>query len=122
MTEEAPQEKYREIIRKLPPASIMEQLAEELVELTHAVQKQARIVRGENPTPADLVDVIKEVNEELCDVFVCLDILDLTPDPNLALAKMDRWARRVNSAYPDHVDPLYGEVIDGDLDFSGDDE
>ena len=82
----------------LPPAAIFEQLAEECIELAKCAQKQARLMRQENPTDADLVELVKETDEEVCDVLVCLDVLGLNPNNNLMQAKIARWTGRVQMA------------------------
>lgn len=80
----------------LPPAAVFEQLAEECVELAHCAQKQARLMRGENPTDADMVELVKEMDEEVADVLVCFDVAGLNANPNLMQAKMVRWTSRID--------------------------
>lgn len=87
-----------QIRNTLSPAAIFEQLAEECVELAKCAQKQARFMRQENPTDADQVDLVKETDEEVCDVLVCLEVLGLNPNNNLMQAKLGRWAGRIQMA------------------------
>lgn len=75
--------------------SVLEQFAEECVELAHCAQKQARLLRGENPTTADMVTLVKDMDEELADVFVCIDVLGLSPNRALMDAKLQRWNKRI---------------------------
>lgn len=82
----------------LPPAAMFEQLAEECVELAKCALKQARIMRNENPTPLDLVDVVKATDEEVTDVFVCFEVMGLRPNEQLMGAKIARWGSRVSAS------------------------
>ena len=101
-----------DIIRDgLPPAAIFEQLAEECVELAQCALKQARIIRGENPTPAELVDVVKDTEEEVADVLNCFNVLGLHASEQLMGAKLSRWVGRIqqyesmNSQRPKPIGP-----------------
>ena len=44
------------MIEKIGEPAMLEQLAEEAAELSHAALKLARIIRGENPTPVTEVE------------------------------------------------------------------
>ena len=81
--------------RELSAAAMFEQLAEECVELAHCAQKQARLIRGENPTTYEMVDLVKDTDEEVADVLVCFELIGLQPNQALMTAKMDRWANRI---------------------------
>ena len=63
------------IWEKIGIPAMLEQTAEEAVELAHACQKLARIERGENPTPAKKIETMDAVEEEAADMFICIDEL-----------------------------------------------
>ena len=81
--------------------ALLEQTAEECMELAHACLKLARILRKENPTPCYGMDVVKNVNEEAADILVCLDALyeasiisdDAVED--IKNIKKERWKSRI---------------------------
>ena len=75
--------------------AMYEQLAEECTELSHACQKLARILRGENPTPAHPEVVAKNINEELVDVILVASELGLNVDNELMAKKRNRWRERL---------------------------
>ena len=83
------------IRNSISPAGLFEQLAEECLELAHCAQKQARVMRGENPTDADLVELVKDTDEEVADVLLCLDVLGLSANSSLMQVKLMRWTSRV---------------------------
>lgn len=80
---------------QVPLAVLYEQLAEECVELSHACLKKARILRGENPTPAKNGEVDKSVLEELTDLKVVINILGLSGNRSLYWQKIRRWSERL---------------------------
>ena len=57
---------------------MLEQFAEECTELAQAALKQARILRGENPTPVTEVEAHNNVIGEFTDVIQCAMELNLT--------------------------------------------
>ena len=63
------------ITEKIGLPAMLEQTAEECTELAHACLKLARIVRGENPTPAKKIEMLDAVEEEVADVMICVDEL-----------------------------------------------
>lgn len=79
----------------LSDAALYEQLAEECVELAHACQKKARKLRGENPTPMEMVDIDDNVVEEYTDVQLVAGLLDVHIDLPLYWDKYDRWCKRL---------------------------
>lgn len=91
--EKTPDEKIREAVGD--PA-LYENLAEEAVELAHKALKAARIIRGENPTPARIKAVLGQIREELSDVTVVADVLEVYPDPEYMIQKYERWLNRLN--------------------------
>jgi NTP pyrophosphatase (non-canonical NTP hydrolase) len=56
------------------PAAL-EQCAEECSELAQACLKLARKLRGENPTPKDESVLYASLEEEIADVYLCLEII-----------------------------------------------
>lgn len=77
--------------------ALYENLAEEAVELAHKALKAARIIRGENPTPAQLEAVLGQIRAELSDVTVVADVLEIYPDPEYMIQKYERWINRLNN-------------------------
>jgi len=79
-----------------------EALAEEAGELEHAAQKVQRILNGENPTPVPLWQALRDVREEVGDVWCCLAALeldDLEAITTDAAPKMQRWEDRLREAF-----------------------
>ena len=56
------------------PAAL-EQCAEECSELAQACLKLARKLRGENPTPKDESALYAALEEEIADVYLCLEVV-----------------------------------------------
>lgn len=118
-----------EIIRQSVPApALYESAAEEATEVAKSLLKMARIQRGENPTPVDMVDAVKEMKEEITDFLLCLDVLSIAPDNILASAKLSRWVNRLIDAgiYPRQgmdvredpvmqIPPIDAEETDGEI-------
>lgn len=86
------------IINAVPVAARLEQLAEEAAELGHAALKMARIIRGENPTPADFIDSLRRLREEYTDVAVAGSAAKLKIDRDVYDSKLARWAVRIEEA------------------------
>ncbi len=86
---------YAYIRDTLPEAALYEQLAEECCELAPACQKQARLLRGENPTPLTQKDVDGMIEEEYTDVMLLCNMLGLAIDHDIYYNKIDRWAERL---------------------------
>ena len=70
-------EKFINVAGIIGDAALLEQTAEECVELAHACLKLARIIRQENPTPAAYEDVVANIEEETADVYICLEQLEV---------------------------------------------
>lgn len=75
--------------------ALLEQLAEECTELAKAALKQARILRGENPTPVTEKEAYDELIEEYTDVIQCSEELGLSIDQSQIIRKDIRWHDRV---------------------------
>ena len=70
-------EKFINVAGIIGDAALLDQTAEECVELAHACIKLARIIRQENPTPAAYEDVVASIEEETADVYICLEQLEV---------------------------------------------
>lgn len=81
----------------LSKAAIYEQLAEEAIELAHAAQKTARILRGENPTSVTIEFVRHSLTEEYSDVVNVAKLIELSVDQDLIREKNRRWIDRLNN-------------------------
>lgn len=62
-----------DVINDIGVPATLELCAEECVELAHAALKMARKLRGENPTPKSMDDIIECLTEELGDVQINID-------------------------------------------------
>lgn len=94
-------EKLRYVQNTMPVPAQYEGLAEECMELGHACLKLARIFRGENPTPADVVDVGEKIYEEVADVMLYMKVIGFE-ETNLQarqLRKLERWYRRLYAVH-----------------------
>ena len=89
------------IIYEIGIPAMLEQLAEECSELAHASLKLARKIRGENPTPKDIPELLFNLKEEAADVDLCMHLLEnediLYTDEILATEadKLRRWIDRI---------------------------
>ena len=85
------------ILEAIGTPAVLEQLAEECCELGHAALKAARLLRGENPTPALLDEVTLNLAEEAEDVLVVLYVLDVIAEcPEIEQSlKLQRWQERL---------------------------
>lgn len=80
----------------LSEADILEQLAEEASELSHAALKLARIKRGTNPTPVTQSEAEENLIEEYTDIaLVSTLIMKLEPDAVTMAKKIYRWYSRI---------------------------
>ena len=83
------------IASKVKPVVLYEQMAEECIELAHACQKKARILRGENPTPVTSEEADDMVLEEFTDVMLVAGLLQLKPSNIQLRDKLLRWRDRL---------------------------
>ena len=88
---------------------LLENLAEECSELSHAALKLSRCLRGENPTPVTLEEAESRYLEEACDVLVVLSVLGFEPDPETVSKKLERWHKRLVERDILFADPNYNE-------------
>ena len=82
--------------------AMLEQCAEECVELAKATLKLARKIRDDNPTPLSYETIVQNVEEEIADVRLCIKSLTegLTIDEADILRieeyKKARWHERLD--------------------------
>lgn len=91
---------YKAIVREhLFQDDRIDQLVEELAELSQACMKMKRAKYwSRNPTPVQLTDAIRNVQEEVGDVLMCLDALDWIEYDTSNNPKWERWANRLIAA------------------------
>lgn len=87
----------RNIEQLIGKPALLEQLAEEATELAKAALKQARILRGDNPTPVTEQEAYDNVIEEYTDVCHCAIELGLSVDHSQLVRKEKRWNERINA-------------------------
>ena len=94
-------EKFHVINAVLGAAALLEQLAEESTELAHAALKQARVERGENPTPITASEAFSNLFEEVADVRLCILALESMIGPmdtrGIEDEKLTRWVERIEA-------------------------
>ncbi len=88
----------KEIREAIGEPALLEGLAEEAVELAKEALKLARILRGENPTPADEETTRAAMHLERVDLEIYLDILDIPFDPRAYYSKKCRMKERIREA------------------------
>ena len=82
----------------LPQAEILAQLAEEAAELSQAALKLRRVLDGQNPTPVGYQQAVKNFNEEVADVQLCIDLIGFVDNDTIKetyAGKMERWITRL---------------------------
>lgn len=98
---EKKEEKKMNISEKIGMPAVLEQCAEECTELAQACLKIARKMRQENPTPATMDILIKDFNEEIADVMVCLNVIvdsgfiSNEAIDSVMMTKQNRWEERI---------------------------
>lgn len=92
--------KMEYIFKNLGYPALMEQLAEECAELSHACLKLARVEREENPTPCTWDEAFAMIQEEVNDVMLCIHVLGLDEEIKYKdqAKKMERWVERINES------------------------
>lgn len=83
------------MLEAIGKAAMLEQLTEEAAELAQAALKEARILRGDNPTPVTLEEAEKHMVEEYTDVYQCAMELDVPVDWQQIEEKRERFMKRV---------------------------
>lgn len=81
--------------------ALLEQFAEECTELAQASLKYARKLRGDNPTPKNIGEILDSFQEKIADVFVCIDelesahLIDHGYVNDVKKEKIRRWYERI---------------------------
>ena len=100
----------KDIIDVIGKPAMLEMLAEECAELTHAALKMARYLRQENPTPDTELTCVAHLTEEIADVEWCIDQLEGIADSitveNIKEYKQQRACKRLGLASQDDSDHL----------------
>lgn len=105
------EEKKMNIPEKIGMPAVLEQCAEECTELAQACLKIARKMRQENPTPATMDILMKDFNEEIADVMVCLNVIvdsgfiSNEAIDSVMMTKQNRWEERLNKHLPEKEEP-----------------
>nr|DAX04154.1 MAG TPA: hypothetical protein [Caudoviricetes sp.] len=86
------------MLEAIGKAAMLEQLAEEAAELAQAALKEARILRGNNPTPVTLEEAEEHLVEEYTDICHCAMELDVPVDWAQIEEKRERWKDRIFSS------------------------
>ena len=100
MTNKLDYEKLQYIVDCLPMEELLCQLAEESSELAQAALKLRRCYDTINPTPTPKEDALKNLFEEIADVWLVLKVLGLDEQidkyQETMARKTDRWAKRLD--------------------------
>ncbi len=89
------------IAEKVGMPAMLEQLAEECAELSHAALKYSRSLRGENPTPKSAGECLADLIEETADVKLLIQMLtdagliSFTKVELIKNEKYERWCMRI---------------------------
>lgn len=77
---------------------LYEQLAEECCELAQVALKMSRYLQDEDSVAMTEKEINNKLDEEMTDIFVCLDALTHRPniDMELAAKKANRWKNRID--------------------------
>lgn len=109
--------KTQKIVSNVGVPALLEQTAEECLELGAACLKLSRKIRNENPTPVPLNDILANLNEEVADIVNCINILaeiDLANDALVDLEmrdKITRWVNRIDRCNTSEDDPEFKRVV-----------
>ena len=81
--------------------AMLEQTAEECIELSHACLKLARYLRGENKVYKTKEEIYSNLSEEIADAYICIDelleagvISHESIDSNI-MSKLERMRKRL---------------------------
>lgn len=81
--------------------AMLEQTAEECIELSHVCLKLARYLRGENKVYKTKEEIYSNLSEEIADVYICIDelleagvISHESIDSNI-MSKLERMRKRL---------------------------
>lgn len=90
-----------QILERVSTPVLLEQTAEECVELAHVLLKYARYLRGENPTDDNEYDIVSKLTEETADVALCTGflfdkcIISQLSVESWIMSKEGRWLNRL---------------------------
>lgn len=93
-------------------SALLEQTAEESVELAHSCLKMSRKIRGENPTPISNEEIINNLLEEVGDVILCINqlinkgILEEDAIYKIIDYKEARWKKRLEYEKDEKIEKL----------------
>ena len=91
------------IITEIGLAATLEQCAEECNELAQSCLKMARKLRGDNPTPKTIDEIVVDLTEEIADVEVCIEeilhaeVVSGNDISEIKNSKRERWRKRINN-------------------------
>ena len=92
-------EKVNYIRSKVSTTDMLVQVAEECNELSAAVLKLIRKLNKDNPTPKSEREIIASIQEEMTDVFLCIDVLGgMYIDKKQYNYKLNRWVERLKES------------------------
>ena len=83
--------------------AMLEQTAEECVEMAHACLKLARHMRGENKVHKTIEEMYSNLSEEIADVSICMDellsagVISHESIDSDIIAKKERMQRRIQN-------------------------
>ena len=89
------------IITEIGLPATLEQCAEECNELAQSCLKMARKLRGDNPTPKTIDEIVIELAEEIADVEVCIEeilhaeVVSENDISEVKNSKRERWRKRI---------------------------
>lgn len=105
------------IVDSIGVAAVLEQCAEECMELGQACLKMSRKLRDENPTPKTFDDLYHDLIEETADVQVCINevmtasaISDELIKSSMAY-KQERWKQRIKEKKDEKKRKCYSERL-----------
>lgn len=96
-----------EIRAKIGDPAMLEQCAEECMELAHACLKMARKMRGENYTPKTEAEILENLKEEYVDVYLCMNSLH-----DLVFTQFSDFSDRYESKGRRWYDRVCGDKVD----------
>ena len=83
--------------------AMLEQTAEECVEMAHACLKLARYMRGENNVHKTIEEIYSNLSEEIADVSICMDellsagVVSYESLDSDIIAKKERMQKRIQN-------------------------
>lgn len=93
------------LIHHIGTPAMLEQTAEECVELAHACLKLSRKLRNENPTKSSEADIMNNLHEELADVLLCIEELE-SVDNFISKDTVGDWIYKKHQSIKERVSKL----------------